>query len=96
VVIAIVRRCSNFFNDPSVVSLVTTMASATRAQVVAKEGEANSKALEADNKVVVAEVPKATPTWMEKALSLVLHKGNMEGTNSQVTFAPPLLTSVVA
>jgi hypothetical protein len=60
------------------------MASVARARVVAKEGEGNRKVLEAKNKAAMAEVAKAalSLTRMKKALSSVLHKGNMEGTNS--------------
>jgi hypothetical protein len=90
--IIIVCLCSNFFNHPSAVSLVIAMVSATRAQVVAKEVLAIRKALELESRVIIAKVAKATPApaRMEKALPSVLHKGNMEGTNSHVTFPPPL------
>jgi hypothetical protein len=59
VVTVIVHRLSNFFNDPSAVSFVTSMALAATAQVVANEAKAIWNALEVDSKVVVVEVAKA-------------------------------------
>jgi hypothetical protein len=78
----VVRRCSSFFNDPSAVSLVTAfMASVTTVQVVvkeAKEGEAIWKVLEAERKVIVAEVAQA-----------VLALAQMEKTMSSSQVTPP-------
>jgi hypothetical protein len=99
--IIIVCRCSDFFSDPSVVTLVTTMVSAARVQIVAKEGEANGLALEAERKATVVEwVAKAapTPTLLEKDVRSIQKKNTMEvnkeGTNvhlSKVTSSPPPL-----
>jgi hypothetical protein len=96
--ISIVCRCSDFFSDPSVVTLVTTMVSAARVQIVAKEGEANGLALEAERKATVVEwVAKAapTPTLLEKDVRSIQRKNTMEvnkeGTNvhlSKVTSPP--------
>jgi hypothetical protein len=97
--IIIVCRCSDFFSDPSVVTLVTTMVSAARVQIVAKEGEANGLALETERKATVVEwVAKAapTPTLLEKDVRSIQRKNTMEvnkeGTNvhlSKVTSPPP-------
>jgi hypothetical protein len=80
----VVRQFSNFFSNPSVVSLITAMASATRAQVVAKEGE---MVLKAKNKAAAMEVAKAAsaPAQIGKSPSLALHYGSLEGYKSLIT-----------
>jgi hypothetical protein len=84
----VVRRCSSFFNDPSAVPMVTAMASTTRVQLAATEGQAMGKELKAENKVVVEEVAKASsaPALAEMKALLM---GSMEGGISQVTYTPP-------
>jgi hypothetical protein len=82
----VVHRHSNFFCNPSAVSSVTAMASAVRAQVVAKEGEA---ALEVKNKAAVAEVAKVASAMAQIGMSPSLshQNGRIEGCNPLLTVA---------
>jgi Na+/H+ antiporter NhaD/arsenite permease-like protein len=66
VVTVIVHRLSNFFNDPSAVSFVTSMALAATAQVVAKEAKAIWKALVAKSRLsgYLSPPPPLPQSWL--------------------------------
>jgi hypothetical protein len=85
----VVCRCSSFFNDPSAVPMVTAMASTTRVQLAATEGQAMGKELKAENKVAVEEVAKASSAPALAEMKKALLMGSMEGGISQVTYTPP-------
>jgi hypothetical protein len=67
--------------------MVIAVASTAKAQLVNTKGQTIGKELKAKNKVVVAEVGKASsaPAEMKKAVQM----GNMEGSISQVISTPP-------
>jgi S-methylmethionine-dependent homocysteine/selenocysteine methylase len=56
-----VCRCTNFIHDPAVVPMVAVMAMATKAMLVATEGQTLEKEQKAESKNVALEMVTQTP-----------------------------------